>query len=79
MFGLSLIASLTQAKTKLDCNDFELRGIYVSASDAILAKVRESKNLNINAVVIDIKNDAGEITCNLGNPGIKYTPYINNP
>lgn len=78
MFGLSLIVALTQAKEKLDCNDFELRGIYVSASDNILAKVRESKNLNINAVVIDIKNDAGEITCNLGNPGIKYTPYIKN-
>ncbi len=76
MFGLSVITSLTQAKAKLDCEDFELRGIYVSASDDILNNVRKAKNLNINAVVIDIKNDDGEITCNLENPKIKYTPYI---
>ena len=78
MFGLSLIATCTQAKTELDCKDFELRGIYVSASDDILKKVMKAKKLNINAVVIDIKNDDGEITCNLETHKIKYTPYIKN-
>ncbi len=76
MFVLSSITTLVHAK--LDCRNFELRGIYVGASDNILNKVRKAKNLNINAVVIDIKNDDGEITCNLDNPKIKYTPYIKN-
>ena len=76
--AFGLITTLIQARAELDCKDFELRGIYVSASEDILHKVMKAKKLNINAVVIDIKNDEGEITCNLDDPKIKYTPYIKN-
>ena len=72
-FAFSLPAC---AKTELDCADFDIRGIYLGASNKILSKLKNAKNLNVNAVVIDIKNDFGEITCDLGEPEISYTPYI---
>lgn len=78
MFSLCCTEVSLYAKVELDCQDFELCGIYVGASNDILNKVEKAKNLNINAVVIDIKNDCGEITCDLENPKIKYTSYIKN-
>ena len=51
----------------LKCENFEIRAIYVGASDNILSKVRLAKKHSINAFVIDVKNDIGEITCDLGN------------
>lgn len=76
LLAFCIVATLAHSKMELNSKDFELRGIYVSAFDDILNIVKKAKNLNINAVVIDIKNDQGEITCNLGDPTITYVPYI---
>ena len=44
----------------------DFRGIYVGASSKILEIIKKYDALNINAVVIDIKDDSGNITCELG-------------
>lgn len=62
--------------TQLNCEDFEIRGIYVGASNDIMKKLERAKNLNINAVVIDIKDDFGDITCDLGDPKLQYESHI---
>ncbi len=51
----------------LKCENFEIRAIYVGASGKIVNKIQFAKKHSINAFVIDVKNDIGEITCDLGN------------
>ncbi len=51
----------------LKCENFVIRAIYVGASDRIANKIQFAKKHSINAFVIDVKNDIGEITCDLGN------------
>ncbi|MDR3031351.1 MAG: putative glycoside hydrolase, partial [Holosporales bacterium] len=54
-------ASCDQSK-----NANDVRGIYVGASNKILSMIEIAKKLSANAMVIDIKNDLGEVTCDLG-------------
>ena len=72
------VAKTERTEAMLDCLDFEIRGIYLGASNEIMQKLKKAKNLNVNAVVIDIRNDYGEVTCNLNTPKIRYVPYIRN-
>lgn len=50
----------------LKCENFDIKAIYVGASDKIASKIPFAKKNSINAFVIDVKNDLGEITCNFG-------------
>lgn len=51
----------------LNCDNFDLRAVYVGSSEKIAENISFYQKNSINAVVIDVKNDVGEITCNLGN------------
>lgn len=44
----------------------DIKGIYVGASSKILAKIESYSSLDFNAIVIDVKDDFGNITCELG-------------
>jgi hypothetical protein len=44
------------------------RGIYVGTSNDILKLVEEVKEFGVNAVVIDVKDELGDVTCDLALP-----------
>ncbi|MDR2598115.1 MAG: putative glycoside hydrolase [Holosporales bacterium] len=46
------------------------RGVYVGASDDILKRLADMKKFGVNAVVIDVKNEFGDITCDLDLPSL---------
>ncbi|MDR1034571.1 MAG: putative glycoside hydrolase [Holosporales bacterium] len=50
--------------------DKPIRGIYAGTSNNILALVKSAQSLGINAVVIDVKDEFGNITCDLDLPPI---------
>ena len=78
IFVICLFSIFTCQAAQLNCEDFEIRGIYVGASNDILEKLERAKNLNVNAVVIDIKDDFGDVTCDLGDPELQYELHIRN-
>ncbi len=58
---------------KLDTSAFKLSCIYIGAKASKVDRFIElAKNHRLNAFVVDIKNDHGEITCDLG---VKDLPY----
>lgn len=56
----------------------DIRGLYVGAARNISGNIKIAKQLGLNAFIIDIKTDSGEITCDLGNPSLKSNNFIKN-
>lgn len=75
IIGTIFLTACSQTR-EIQPEEFKIRGIYVGASDLIIEKVKEAERLNINAVVIDIKDDNGEITCDLGDSTIPTNSNI---
>ena len=76
LFVMFCVSTVFCQVRKLDCEDFNIRGMYVGASDSIFNKIGLAKQLKINAFVIDVRDDFGDITCDLGDSKIKSEKYI---
>ncbi|MDR1391461.1 MAG: putative glycoside hydrolase [Holosporales bacterium] len=62
---------------EFECDNFEIKGMYVGEfGNILIKKISTAKKLGINAFVIDIKNDFGEITCDLGDEKVKSNRSI---
>ena len=75
---LMLFVACSNSDSKMSCSDFEIRGAYIGASNNILQKIQKLKKLNMNAVVIDIRNEDGEITCDICNKEFPKRTCIKN-
>ena len=75
---LMFFVSYCNSSEEINYSDFELNGAYVGASNDILKKVKKLKKLNINTVVIDIRNEDGEVTCNICKKKLPQRTYIRN-